>query len=89
MEDDGEEEEDECTLEEGAGLRSHCQQLAYTSHPTFRLSDHRPVSALFRVTAVRIDAARFEPVVASIKPLVEPMEEHISSLIHTLYPSTA
>eukprot|EP00667_Euglena_gracilis_P006348 EG_transcript_6406 len=67
-------------------LQGRVDLLSYESHPRYRLSDHRPVTAAFEVTAIRIDQLKFDALVEGIKVLVEPMEQHIDSMIKELYP---
>ena len=40
--------------------------LSYTSHPSLRLSDHKPVTALFESTVKVIDSVRYRQVVSDI-----------------------
>eukprot|EP00668_Euglena_longa_P002251 GGOE01002598.1.p1 GENE.GGOE01002598.1~~GGOE01002598.1.p1 ORF type:complete len:579 (+),score=176.32 GGOE01002598.1:53-1789(+) len=83
---DGEEETEQGTdVREMDELQGRVDLLSYESHQQYRLSDHRPVTAVFEVTAIRIDQAKFDGLVEGIKVLVEPMEQHIDSMIKELY----
>jgi hypothetical protein len=66
--------------------QGHIRQMVYQSHPQYRLSDHRPVSALFEARGLLVDHLRFAALVGGIKALVEPMESHIACMIQELYP---
>mmetsp|Transcript_60054 Transcript_60054/g.107139 ORF Transcript_60054/g.107139 Transcript_60054/m.107139 type:complete len:696 (-) Transcript_60054:1781-3868(-) len=76
-----------CLSLEPPEFRGCITQQNYVSWPV-RLSDHRPVSALFDVAFISIDREVFDRVTAEVKDLVEPLEEHILTMVQALYPGS-
>lgn len=52
----------------------HVKQMRYSSHESFTLSDHKPVSAYFKVGVKVIDTARYRTIYEEIMKKLDKLE---------------